>query len=205
MNKVSQYLESTYFIDSDSTLIQKTALSLIDSTKNNVIEKAKTIFYFTRDQIRYDPYTSFSDEREHYRASYILKRKKGWCVQKACLLAALGRALEIPARLHFADIKNYAVPEKLENIMGTNIFIFHGYTELYIKNRWVKATPAFNIEMCEKLGLKTVEFDGIHDAILPEATLNGEKYIEYLNDRGFFSEFPFDSIFRTLKEHYEFV
>ncbi len=201
----SKYLESTYFIDSGSTLIQQLVSSLKIGPNDNIIEKARAIFYFTRDEIKYDPYTSFVDIKSHYKASYILKRKKGWCVQKACVLTALARALKIPSRLHFADIINHKVPEKLKEIMGTNKFVFHGFTELYLNEKWIKATPAFNIEMCEKLGLPTVEFDGINDGVLPDTTLMGEKYIEYVKDRGSYHDFPFELIFKTLKDYYDFV
>ena len=205
MVEFTEFLKSTYFIDSESNLIKERIKSILAKTEDNNLEKAKKIFYFTRDKIRYDPYSSFSDIKSRYKASYILKKGRGWCVQKACVLAALARAIKIPSRLHFADIKNYVVPEKLLNIMGTNVFVFHGYTELFLDNNWIKVTPAFNIEMCDKLGLKTVEFDGKLDAILPQTTLNGEKYIEYVKDRGVYNDFPFDLIFNTLKEYYDFV
>lgn len=205
MVELEEFLKSTYFIDSKSDLIKEMAKTILAQTKDNYIEIAKKIFYFTRDKIRYDPYSSFTDIKRRYKASYILKKGRGWCVQKACVLAALARAMNIPSRLHFVDIKNYVVPEKLLNIMGTNVFVFHGYTELYLGNVWIKATPAFNIEMCKKLGLRTVEFDGKLDAILPQTTLHGEKYIEYVKDRGVYNDFPFDLIFNTLKEYYDFV
>lgn len=195
------YLKPTFFIDSDSKEIINLANKLTENT-NDVREKAKSIFYWTRDEILYDPYESFTFEKKDYKASNIIKQKKGWCVQKACVLAALARSLRIPSRLHFGDIRNHRVPEKLIKAMKTNLFVYHGYTELYIDGSWLKATPAFNISLCQKFDLKTVEFDGIHDGMLPETTKDGQKYIEYVKDRGVTNDFPFDTLFETIRKFY---
>jgi len=137
MGDVTAYLKPTYYIDYNSPNVKEKAeeFSLFDTE-----ERAKAIFYFVRDRILYTPYSPFFLP-EHYTASRILKRGSGYCVQKAVLLAALARANHIPARLVFANIKNYLIPEKLLKMMGTNVFVFHGYNELYIRERWVKITP----------------------------------------------------------------
>ena len=191
----------TYFIDSGSKEVLNLADKLTEGV-DDIIQKAKIIFYWTRDEILYNPYDSFTFYREDYKASSIIKQKQGWCVQKACVLAALARSLQIPSRFHFADIRNHKVPQKLLKAMKTNLFVYHGYTELWINDAWVKATPAFNISLCEKFKLKTVEFDGIHDGMLPEFTLDGQKYIEYVKDRGITPDFPFDTLFKTIREYY---
>lgn len=200
---LKEYLKPTYFIDSDSKMIIDLAKELAINTGNN-IERAKNIFYWTRDKILYNPYESFTSKRENYKASHIIAVMKGWCVQKACVLAALSRALEIPSRLHFADIRNHQVPKKLKDAMKTDLFVFHGYTELFLNGNWFKATPAFNITMCQKLGLKTVEFNGINidKGMLPEKTPDSHKYIEYVKDRGVYSDFPFKEIFKTIIKYY---
>ncbi|MFX1339832.1 MAG: transglutaminase family protein [Promethearchaeota archaeon] len=196
------YLKPTFFIDSDSKEITDLTNKITKDT-NDVKEKAKLIFYWTRDEILYNPYESFTFEREDYKASHIIKQMKGWCVQKACVLAALARALQIPSRLHFADIRNHQVPEKLKKAMKTDLFVYHGYTELFVDGSWLKATPAFNLSLCEKFNLKTVEFDGVHDGMLPEKTLDGQKYIEYKKDRGITSDFPFDLLMKTIRKYYK--
>ncbi len=201
MEDFELYLKPTFFIDSDSKEIIELANKLTENT-NDVGENAKSIFYWARDEILYNPYDTFTFEREDYKASHIIKQMKGWCVQKACVLAALARSIQIPSRLHFADIRNHRVPEKLLKAMKTNLFVYHGYTELFIDGSWLKATPAFNISLCEKFNLKTVEFDGVHDGMLPETNLDGQKYIEYIKDRGITSDFPFDTLFETIRKYY---
>lgn len=194
-------MKPTYFIDSESKEVLNLANKLTEGV-DDLIEKAKLIFYWTRDEIFYNPYDSFTFNKIDYKASSIIKQKQGWCVQKACVLCALARSLQIPSRFHFADIKNYRIPEKLLKAMKINLFVYHGYSELWINDAWIKATPAFNISLCEKFNLKTVEFDGIHDGMLPETTLDGHKYIEYIKDRGVTSDFPFDILLETIRKYY---
>ncbi|NHJ24503.1 MAG: transglutaminase family protein [Candidatus Lokiarchaeota archaeon] len=201
LEDLSVYLEPTYFIDSDSEYIKNLAQKITQNAKNKK-KKAIKIFYWTRDTIYYDPYESFASRKSWYKASNTAKRGKGWCVQKAVVLTALGRALGIPSRLHFADIRNYKISEKQKNIMHTDVFIYHGFTELFMDGKWVKLTPAFNKELCIKFSLPIVEFDGTNDAILSAYTLNGEKYIEYLADRGPEIDLPFKRIFKAFFEYY---
>jgi len=199
---MEKYLSSTYFVDSDSEIVRQIAKNTVKEAIDHK-EKAIMLFYWTRDEIKYDAY-SLSSKRRRYKASKIIQEGKGWCVQKAVLLTALARAVDLPARLHFADIRNHQTPDKLKDMIGTDVFLYHGYTDFYLDNKWVKATPAFNKELCDKFGYRTVEFDGIHDATLPSTTLNGEKYVEYLNDRGTNNELPLKDIIRTFFEYYPF-
>jgi len=197
---LNEFILPTYFINSDSKEVSQLANSLGKGVSDES-EKAKAIFYWVRDKIPYDVY-SFSQDRSQYKASEIMKNGAGWCVPKACLLAALARASGIPSRLHFADIRNYQITEKLLAEMGTNIFYFHGYTEFFLNNKWVKVTPAFNAELCEKFGHKKVEFDGKNDALLPNETIDGEKHVEYLKDRGAYADLPFEEIMSLFADVY---
>ena len=186
------YLRPTSTIDCDNTLIKETAQELIEN-QQEVSNKAKYLFYFVRDEIKYNLYVP-SDKPEYYIASRILQESEGFCVQKAVLLTALSRAVGIPARLHIAAIRNNLVPDKLKQFMGGNLFPTHGYSELYIEERWIKVAPTFDLKMCQKNRFTTVEFDGIHDAMLPSHNLDGEPHIEYVEDRGHYDDLPFDKI-----------
>ena len=94
------------------------------------------------------------------------------CIQKAVLLATLARAAGIPALVHFVDIRNHRVPDKIKEVLGTNLFHYHGYDELYIGERWVKATPTFEQKVCHENQLIPVEFDGKRNAMLPSYDLD---------------------------------
>jgi len=189
---MEQYLAPTDVIDSDHPDIIDLARSLTAGASNDA-ERASRLFYHARDAVRYNPYSPFHHP-DFYRASTVLKRGYGYCIQKAVVCAALGRAVHIPTRLGFADIQNHQLPKKLLELQGTDIIYSHGFTEFFIDGKWRKATPAFNIEMCDRLGLVPVEFDGIHDGVFPMYDRSGKLSIEYLQDVGHWPDLPFDHI-----------
>ena len=163
---------------------------------------AIALYYAVRDRIRYNPYIA-AIEVEAFRASKTLADGQGYCVAKAILLAAACRALGIPARLGFADVRNHLSTEKMRQRMKTDLFYWHGYTDIYLDGKWVKATPAFNIELCEKFGLKPLEFDGGEDSIYHPFDVAGSRHMEYLNFRGTFAEPPLEQIQATFVAEYD--
>ncbi|MBN1947535.1 MAG: transglutaminase domain-containing protein, partial [Bradymonadales bacterium] len=165
------------------------------------IRTAIALFDWVRDHIRYDPYTAM-DPREQYKATAVLERGSGFCIQKAVLLAALGRAAGIPTRLGFADVRNHKSPPKMRQFMGTDLFVFHGYVEFHLDGKWVKATPAFDPAAAQKAGSLLVELDGSHDAMLHPVDPEGHPYIEYVRHRGSYADLPFEEIRQTFIETY---
>ncbi|MDD5704153.1 MAG: transglutaminase family protein, partial [Dehalococcoidales bacterium] len=176
------YLRPTPTIDCDNLLIKEKAQE-ISGEHHEVPDKAKSLFYFVRDEIKYNLYVP-QDRPEYFKASKVLRERNGFCIQKAVLLIALARALGIPARIHIAAIRNYLVPDKVQQLMGGNYFPAHGYSELYIEGTWVKVAPTFNLNLCQKNRFITVEFDGKHDAMLPAFNQDGKQHIEYAQDHG---------------------
>jgi len=137
-------LKPTYFITSHSPAIIEFSSAATKDAQSD-LEKAVKLYYAVRDQIIYNPY-SFSLDKETFRADVILSKGNGWCVQKAILLAATGRAAGIPARLRFANVVNHLVTERLRELMKTDLFVFHGLTELYLEGLWSsteRTTPFF--------------------------------------------------------------
>lgn len=193
---MEEYLKPTFFIDSNNEKILKRAKTVIKNA-NTDKNRAVKLFYFVRDKIKYNPYSPF-EKKEDYIASVILQRGFGYCIQKALLLCALIRSVNIPCRLVFVDIKNYQAPEILKKYFG-NLFKYHGYCEIFLNNRWIKATPTFNIEMCERFGYKPTEFNGEDNALLEKYDVNGNLTFEYVNFRGIFSDLPYDDIIKTYK------
>jgi len=193
-----RFLQPGPVVDSDHPSICAMADQLVQG-KNTPTEKAVAIFYFVRDQFRYNLFVQ-RDQAEHFKASRTLAAKEGYCVTKAVLLAALSRAAGIPSGFGFARIRNNRLPEKTVQRLGGNILPFHGYTELFLEGKWVKATSAWDPVMCDKLGWHRVEFDGLHDAMLPAFTPQGERHVEYLRDLGHFDDVPLDTLWKVLKE-----
>jgi transglutaminase-like putative cysteine protease len=164
-------------------------------------DRAVRLYYAVRDLIRYDPYCIRLDVPD-MKASATLEAKRGWCVTKAGLLAASCRALGIPARLGFADVRNHLSTERLRRKMKTDIFYWHGYTEMFLAGKWVKATPAFNIELCKRFRLLPLEFDGTADSLYHPFDAEGNRHMEYVNQRGWYADVPLDEIARTFQEEY---
>ncbi len=190
----------TRYIDADHEMIRRLARDLTAGA-DTATERAVRLFYFVRDQIKYDPLAPMLTE-EDYTASTILQRGFGYCVQKATLLTALARAAGLACRLHFADLHNHLVPDRLQELMGTDMFVYHGYVEFFLEGRWIKATPAFDRAMCEKHGFHPVEFDGQSHAVFYPTDRQGRKHIEYVRDRGFAADLPYRQIVTTLWETY---
>jgi transglutaminase-like putative cysteine protease len=187
------YLKPTPVIDCNAPPVREKAQNLT-ADKENDVEKAKALFYFVRDEIKYNPYV-LHNLAEHNKASVTLNREEGYCVQKAILLAALARGAAIPTRLGFADIRNHIVPQKLLELMhGSNLFIYHGYCELYIGQKWVKATPAFDLEMCQTHHIIPVEFDGKNNATFHRNNQEGKLHIEYVHDYGPYPDLPLEEM-----------
>ncbi len=194
------FLCSTAVIDFESGLVQK-YIAEHSTADSSDLDRVISLYYAVRDGIRYDPYTISSDLAD-YSASHTLKTGLGWCVTKAILFAACCRAVGIPARLGYADVRNHMSTENLRRLMGTDIFYWHGYTDLYLNRKWVKATPAFNIELCNKFRLKPLEFDGLEDSIYHPFDLDGKKHMEYLNYHGEFADLPFDRMMNDFARFY---
>lgn len=191
---MDKYLKPTSFIDSDSKLIVQKVRELTQGIQNNK-EKAKKLFYFVRDQIKYNAFYDRSPENFH--ASRILVNSEGYCVQKAILLVALARAANIPARLRFAEIRNHLITADLLKIRKTDVFAYNGYADLFINGKWIKVAPTFNNNICYEYKLYTVEFDGEHDAMLPPVSKDGKPHIEYIKDRGPYNDVPLQEIEAT--------
>jgi transglutaminase-like putative cysteine protease len=159
------------------------------------------LFYAVRDEIRYDPYGVVLTA-DFLRASSVLARGAGFCVAKAVVLAAGARAVGIPARLGFADVRNHLTTERLRAQMGTDVFAFPGFTELHLDGRWVKATPTFNRSLCDRFGVKPLEFDGAADSLLHPFDTAGQRHMEYIRDRGTHVDVPFEEMRAVFAEHY---
>lgn len=195
------HLEATFFLDHDHASVRDFTQHVIAGA-SSPRERASLLFAAVRDQIWYDPY-SVSEDPEHYRASHVLQAGRAYCVPKAVLLAAVLRAAGIPTRLGFADVRNHLQTDTLRAVMGgTDLFVYHGYCSAYIDRRWLKATPAFNVELCERFGVPPVDFDGQSDALMHAFTSDGTRHMEYVRDHGNFDDLPLGRILSALHQAY---
>ena len=186
------YLTPTNIIDSDHKSIQDFAIKTIGKSKDP-IEIAVKLYLAARDTILYDPYSPFYLP-EHYRASYVLKRGRSFCVPKASLLCALGRACDIPSRVGLADVRNHLATKQLIEFIGSDLFAYHGFVEFYLEGKWVKATPAFNKELCERHHVPPLEFNGREDSLFQPYNLKNQKFMEYIAFHGVYADVPVEQI-----------
>lgn len=190
----------TWFIDSDSAQVAGFVNSNVTSA-DQPMQTAIELFHAVRDGIRYDPYAA--DYRpEAFRASAVVGSASNWCVPKSVLLTAAARHCGIPARLGFADVRNHLTSAKLSERMGTDIFAWHGYSELWLEGRWFKLSSAFNIELCQRFGVKVLEFDGTADALMHPYDQAGNRHMEYVRERGSYDDLPLEEILATFAELY---
>ncbi len=195
-----KYLKPTEILDYEHPRVKDYAANAVGSSTEPV-EKAVRLYYAVRDGIRYDPYFPFH-KPEHYRASWILEVGRGFCIPKAALLCALGRLCGIPARLGFATVKNHLATQRLISYLGSNVFVFHGFTEFYLEGRWVRSTPAFNRELCQRHDVEPLEFDGKTDSLFQPYNRERQRYMEYVSYHGIFDDVPVDAIVSAWREAY---
>lgn len=200
VTNLQDFLQPTPIIDFDVEQVGEFARTGVgDATEPG--EMAIRLYYRVRDGIRYDPF-SIDMTVEGLRASTTLSTGRGWCVAKAALLAACCRHSGIPAKVGFADVRNHLSTERMRRFMQTDMFYWHGYTSIRLEDAWVKATPAFNIELCRRFGVKALDFDGRHDALYHPLDVDGRRHMEYLRYRGEFADVPVDDIVATFERRY---
>jgi transglutaminase-like putative cysteine protease len=197
---LGEFLRPATYVDSDAPSVAAFARRLAGDAADPR-ERAVRLYYAVRDDISYTPYADFTAP-DTFRASACLARGAGFCVAKAALLAAAGRAAGIPARVGFADVRNHLVTPRLRALMDTDLFYYHGYAELHLDGAWVKATPAFDRGLCERFGVRPLDFDGRRDALLHPYDAAGRRHMEYVRDRGAAADVPAEEIMAVFARHY---
>ena len=200
MENFDPYLQPTAIIDSDHPAVRAFAEATAGET-TDAVEKSVRLYYAVRDGVWYDPYHPFFLP-EHYRASNILKDRRGFCIPKVSLLCALGRACGIPSRAGFATVRNHLATRQLLEFIGSDIFAYHGFTEFFLEGQWVKATPAFNSELCRRHGVAPLEFNGREDSMFQPFNSENRKFMEYLEFHGSFADIPVAQIVRAFEDTY---
>ncbi len=183
-----EHLKATYYLDSDNPEVVAFAKQSIGEAKTDK-EKAVKLYYAVRDGFRYNPY-NLRMKPEEVTASHLLSVGDGHCIDKAIFLAACARAVGIPSRLEFADVINHISSEKFVEMLKSDVFAMHGITQLFIDDKWVKCTPAFNKELCALFNVEPLEFDGEHNSMFHEFDNKQNKFMEYVAQHGVFDDFP---------------
>lgn len=198
---MERYLQLTAFFDYDHPRLKAWIESQLEGVPDEPVEQIKALYLAVRDSISYNPYV-FQTDPATFRASYALESGETYCIPKAVLLGAAARSIGIPSRLGLADVRNHLSSPKLIEWLRSDIFRMHGFIELYLNGKWVKATPAFNRQLCELMKVEPLEFDGVHDSVFQEYTEDGQAHMEYVNDHGVFDDLPHAFIVEGVRAAY---
>jgi len=189
---INDYLVPGRYVDSADPGVVALAQRVVAGIEGER-ERGVALYCAVRDEVGYDPYCVGTHEA-YYRAGACLARGSGFCIPKAALLAACARAVGIPARVGYADVRNHLSTPRLSAMVGGDVYHWHSYTDMYLDGRWVKSTPAFDLALCERLGVHALEFDGVEDSLFQEYNRSGDRHMEYLAERGTFADVPFARI-----------
>lgn len=198
-----EYVETSYYFDFEDDAIQQLVAVYQDESLSEK-EKAIKVYRQVRDGWKYNPY-HISFAKETYRASNIAGKASGNCVEKSILLIACYRALGIPARLHLGKVKNHIAVDRLVEKFGSNELTPHGMVNVFLNGKWLKVSPTFNQSLCEKFNVEPLDFDGKNNSFLQQYNSQGNLFMEYLDDYGYFQDVPLAFMKQNLKEHYPHI
>jgi transglutaminase-like putative cysteine protease len=199
-DKQPKYLSPSQYFDFENPSIVAYGHKLVGD-ETDPLKIVERLYLGVRDDIRYNAYT-FDVAPQSFSASHCLKAGESYCIPKAVLLASLCRLYGIPARIGLADVKNHMASPQFLDYLKSDIFVMHGYTDIYLNDKWVKATPAFDQGLCRLMKLSPLEFNGLEDSIFHEFDQAGNKHMEYLREHGTFADLPRDLIIQGVMDAY---
>lgn len=194
----TQCLGPTEFIESDNASVK--ALAARVRGDGSPVETAVRLFEYVRDEIQYEFRAKVT--MDEYRASHVLAEEKGFCVQKAILLCALLRDAQIPSALVLCDLKDYTLPKRIVEAMGTDTMFHHGLNAIHLNGRWLLADASLSPDVVERKGYRRVEFTGEDDALFPTSTLAGTPHAEVVRFHGMYPDLPFNQMMEAFMVAY---
>lgn len=198
-DQLDRLTRPTTFLDYETDEVQGFIDDAVEDRAADKTTNAIKLYYAVRDSIFYEVYGAPLSP-EGLKASHTVAAKSGFCLHKAALYAAAVRALGIPSRLVYGDVRNHLASPRLLEHIGGDVF-FHGLTQVYLERKWVKATPVFNKMLCKLYGMQTLEFDGVNDSLYHPFGEGGGS-MEFLTDHGAFDDVPYDFILRTMRSRH---
>ncbi|MEO7259995.1 MAG: transglutaminase-like domain-containing protein [Jatrophihabitantaceae bacterium] len=189
---------ATASLDHEDPIVQAFVDRTLAGRRGSPRENAVSLYYAVRDQILYDVYDA-DLSRDGLRASSILSRGRGFCLHKSIVYAAACRAVGIPSRLVFADVRNHLASGKLRDLVGGNLF-FHGLTSVWVDGRWMKATPVFNKMLCRLYRMAPLEFDGTADSLYQPYDAENRRHMEFVKHYGEFDDFPYEMVIQRMHQ-----
>ncbi len=195
-------LAPTRFIDSAHPRIQAVVRDL-DVEGLDPAQRAVKLFAFVRDRIEYEFMIRLTPDE--YVASYTLEVGKGFCVRKAVLLCALGRAAGIPTAVVLSDLRDFTLSPEVLDALGTDTMYHHGLSAFHLDGTWLTVDASLTPSLCRRKGYRLVAFDGTKDALLPETTLDGASHAAYATFHGLYADLPYEQMMHAFARAYAHV
>lgn len=195
---MEKYLASTDLLDANHPAVKNYVADF--SNLETAKDKAVALYYKVRDGFIYSPY-HIDLRPTGLIASSILKKNRAWCVEKAIVFATGLRTLGIPARLGYGIVVNHIGVEKLIKYLRRPEIVFHGFVEVFIEGKWVKATPAFDKMVCKRSGVPLMDWNGENDAMF-QAFIGDQEFMEYKHYYGVFEDVPIQLMNDEMKKYY---
>ncbi|GAA1917104.1 transglutaminase family protein [Streptomyces sodiiphilus] len=194
-------LRPTEFIDHDGPEVRGFVRKVLPDggAAMSEVERACALYYAVRDGIHYEVYGA-DLSREGLRAGATISRGTGFCVHKSVVYAAALRAVGIPSRIYYGDVRNHLASPRLEELVGGKVFCFHSLTTVYLEGRWVRATPVFNALLCKLYKIRPLDFDGRSDSMYHPFDEDGRRHMEFLRSHGDFDDVPYDFLIDGLRK-----
>ena len=190
--------EPTEFLDYEAPAVRDFLARTLPDRARPVSELAVDLYYAVRDGIDYEIY-GVELSRPSMRASAVVEHGRGLCIHKSILYAACTRALGVPSRLVFVDVRNHVASPRLKRYLGGDVVHYHCFTQLHLDERWVSATPVFSARLCRLYRMAPLDFDGSTDAVLQPYDEQGKAHMEFVREHGVFDDLPYERVIAGLR------
>lgn len=173
VNDMQNYLVTTYMCDHDNPWLLKLAEEIVNGAITPV-EKARRIFSYVRDRVR------FSIAYSRSTATQTLKRGYGDCLSKTNAQVALLRSKDIPARFRRVKVESVTLHHLVADFLYKQMppTASHFWPECFLDDRWISCEAFLDKPLYDgmlKKGLitkeqvPTIEWDGKSDLIILKA------------------------------------
>jgi transglutaminase-like putative cysteine protease len=196
---LAPFLARTDFVDVDHASIVARVASLgLDGASAE--ERALRISEHVRSEIAYQFTAKLV--RDEYVASHILAEGRGFCVQKAIVACALGRAAGLPSAIVLCDMRDHTLSPRVLAALGTDVMFHHGIHAFFVGDRWWRVDASLSPDFLARKRVALVPFDVASDALLPATTTSGAPHVEYVAFHGTYADLPFEQMIGAFARGY---
>lgn len=140
---MERYVQPGNIIDSDSEIVKKTVKSLTYGVQTQK-EAIRLIFHYVRDDIKYGRISLYT------KASDVIRAGKGNCTNKSIVFAAMLRAINIPAQIHYLSIKKSAIIHIISPFMARftpDVVPLNARVDVFLDGKWITLETEFDPEL----------------------------------------------------------